>query len=282
MSVEDASLPILSGEFPLDVNQGSLFRRDGHILLRGVATPEEVAKFRPLILAARDRHGSEVTPLEQRDTYGKAFLKGMNLWTVDEGVRRFVLSPRFARIAADLLGAKGVRVYHDQALIKESGGGITPWHQDQHYWPLDTSDTVTMWMPLVDVTPEMGTLRFATGSHRELYLGDLPISNESEARLEAFIHERGLATVQCPSMKAGDATFHYGWTLHGAPGNSTNRTREVMTIIWFADGARITVPDNPNRARDLERWLPGLKPGDLAASKLNPLVWSAEGGAINS
>ena len=55
-----------------------------------------------------------------------------------------------------------------------------------------------------------------------------------------------------------------------------------MTIIWFADGARITVPDNPNRARDLERWLPGLKPGDLAASKLNPLVWSAEGGAINS
>jgi len=180
------------------------------------------------------------------------------------------------------LGAKGVRVYHDQALIKESGGGITPWHQDQHYWPLDTSDTVTMWMPLVDVTPEMGTLRFATGSHRELYLGDLPISNESEARLEAFIHERGFATVQCPSMKAGDATFHYGWTLHGAPGNSTNRTREVMTIIWFADGARITVPDNPNRARDLERWLPGLKPGDLAASKLNPLVWSAEGGAINS
>jgi ectoine hydroxylase-related dioxygenase (phytanoyl-CoA dioxygenase family) len=46
------------------------------------------------------------------------------------------------------------QIYHDQALLKESGGGITPRHQDQHYWPLDTADAVTMWMPLVDVTPE--------------------------------------------------------------------------------------------------------------------------------
>jgi hypothetical protein len=51
-----------------------LFRRDGHILLRGAAALEEVAKFRPLILAAWDHHGSEATPLERRDTYGKAFL----------------------------------------------------------------------------------------------------------------------------------------------------------------------------------------------------------------
>jgi ectoine hydroxylase-related dioxygenase (phytanoyl-CoA dioxygenase family) len=273
MSLEDVSLPNLSEEFLLDAEQAPAFQRDGHILLRGVATPGEVGKFRPVILAARDRHGPEVTPLEQRDSYGKAFLKGMNLWTVDEGVRRFVLSRRFAKIAADLMGVKGVRIYHDQALLKESVGGITPWHQDQHYWPLDTVHTVTMWMPLVDVTPEMGTLRFVTGSQHQGYLGDLPISNESEAKLDAFIRARGFAVVQCPAMKAGDATFHSGWTVHGAPGNSTDRTREVMTIIWFADGTRVTVPDNPNRARDLERWLPGLKPGDVAASKLNPLAF---------
>lgn len=133
-----------------------------------------------------------------------------------------------------------------------------------------------MWMPLVDVTPEMGSLRFATGSHREGYLGNLPISNESEETLEAFVRARGFSVTQSPAMQAGDATFHYGWTLHSAPGNSTNHLREVMTAIWFADGACVTVPDNPNRARDLERWLPGLKPGDRAASKLNPLCWKAE------
>ena len=74
-------------------------------------------------------------------------------------------------------------------------------------------------------------------------------------------------------MTAGDATFHAGWTLHRAPGNSTDVMREVMTIIFFADGVRIGEPQNPQQANDLKGWLPGLAPGDLAASELNPLVY---------
>ena len=249
------------------------FQRDGHILLRGVATAGEVAGYRPVILAARDRLGPEPTPLDQRDTYGKAFLKGMNLWAADAGVRGFVLARRFAKIAADLLGVDGVRVYHDQALLKEPGGGMTPWHQDQHYWPLDTDKTITMWMPLVDIAPDMGTMRFASGSHRERYLGDIPIGDESERTFDEFIRSRGFSVAATPSMQAGDATFHYGWTLHGAAANSTDRTREAMTIIWFADGTRVSNPDNVNRRRDMERWLPGAAPGDVAATDLNPLAF---------
>ena len=268
-------LPELTSDYPLRAGQIAAFRTDGHVLLRAVASPEEIAAYRPVILAARDRFGAEPTPLEERDTYGKAFLKGMNLWPKDEGVRRFVLARRFGKIAADLLGVGGVRIYHDQALLKEPGGGLTPWHQDQHYFPLDTDNTVTMWMPLVDAAPEMGTMRFASGSHREGYLGDLPISDDSEARLEEFVRARGYRITASPAMQAGDATFHYGWTLHGAPPNTTRRTREVMTIIWFADGARVSALDNTNRARDLTRWLPGLEPGDLAATELNPLVYDS-------
>jgi hypothetical protein len=76
-------------------------------------------------------------------------------------------------------------------------------------------------------------------------------------------------------MTAGDASFHSGWVLHSAPSNATDVLREVMTVIYFADGARVTEPDNRNRARDLQRWLPGLKPGDLAASAINPRLASA-------
>ena len=266
-------LPELTSNYPLKREEVSRFQNDGHVLLRGVATKEEIMAYRHSILDARDKYGAEGTPLEQRDTYGKAFLKGMNLWPKDEGVKRFVLARRLAKIAADLLGVDGVRVYHDQALLKEAGGGLTPWHQDQHYWPLATDNTVTMWMPLVDVMPEMGAMHFASGSHRNGYLGDLPISDESEAKFEQFIQARGYTKVTGAAMAAGDATFHYGWTLHGAPGNSSHRTREVMTIIWFADGTRVGPLDNANRQRDRDRWLPGLKPGDLAASELNPLVF---------
>lgn len=268
--------PELAAAYDVDSELAAGFRRLGHVLLRGVASAEEVSAYRSIILAARERFGAQRTPLENRNTYGKAFLKGMNLWERDEGVRPFVLSRRFAKIAADLLGVSGVRIYHDQALLKEPSGGITPWHQDQHYWPLDTDNTVTMWMPLVDVSPDMGTMHFASGSHRDGYLGDLPISDESERNLEAYIRARGYCVAPAPAMAAGDATFHYGWTLHGAPGNATDRTREVMTIIWFADGARVTEPDNANRQSDLERWMPGLSPGDLAAGRLNPLVYHRE------
>ena len=267
------TLPELTSDYPLTPEQGAQFRRDGHLLLRGVGTKDEIAAYRPVILEARDKYGAEATPLAQRDTYGKAFLKGLNLWPKVEGVRRFVLARRFAKIAADLLGVDGVRVYHDQALLKEPGGGITPWHQDQHYWPLATDHTITMWMSLVDVTPEMGTMQFASGSHRDGYLGDLPISDESEAKFEQFIQERGYAKVPGAAVAAGDATFHYGWTLHGAPGNSRNCTREVMTIIWYPDGTRVGPLDNANRFRDRDRWLAGLQPGELAASELNPLVF---------
>jgi len=266
-------LPDLAESYDVLPEQATEFRRDGHILLRSIASAEEVAAYRSAILAAREQFGAERTPLENRDTYGKAFLKGMNLWPKDEGVRGFVLARRFAKIAADLLGVAGVRIYHDQALLKEPGGGITPWHQDQHYWPLDTDDTITMWMPLIDVSPEMGTMRFASGSHLDGYLGDMPISDDSEQRFEEYIRGRGYSIMPGAAMKAGDATFHYGWTLHGAPANATDRTREAMTVIWFADGARVTKPDNFSRQRDLERWMPGLRPGDLAASELNPLVF---------
>ena len=266
-------LPALTTNYPLADRQMACFQQDGHVLLRGVATKEEIAAYRPVILEARDKYGAQATPLAQRDTYGKAFLKGMNLWTRDEGVKQFVCAPRFARIGAALLGVGGVRVYHDQALVKEAGGGLTPWHQDQHYWPLATNNTITMWMPLVDVTPDMGTMHFASGSHRAGYLGDLPISDESEAKLEQYIRECGYTKVPGAAMEAGDATFHYGWTLHGAPGNCSCCDREVMTIIWYADGTKVGPLDNANRERDRDRWLPGLEPGDLAASKLNPLVF---------
>jgi hypothetical protein len=49
--------------------------------------------------------------------------------------------------------------------------------------------------------------------------------------------------------------------------------RQVMTIIYFADGTRVIEPQNEKHSGDLAKWLPGCKPGDMAASPLNPVVW---------
>ncbi len=171
------------------------------------------------------------------------------------------------------MGVEGVRLYHDQALFKEPGGGPTPWHQDQHYWPLDTNKTITMWMPLVDIPPEVGSMSFASGSNRLGYVGDLPISDKSNEALQNLIKERGLRTTSYGVLKAGDATFHSGWTLHGAPGNPTGLMREVMTIIYMAADTRVAEPKNANQHADLATWHAlESSPVKSRSSALNPVV----------
>jgi len=268
-------LPSLDAPATLPPGCVEQFRADGHVAVRGLASADEVAAYRPLIEAAALRYSTETRPIEDRDTYGKAFLQVTNLWVRDEAVRRFTMAPRFARVAAELLDVPAVRLYHDQALFKEAGGGPTPFHQDQFYWPFDRDETITMWMPLIDVPAEIGTMTFASGSHRAGHVANVPISDESEARFRTFIEERGLRLDTHGALAAGDATFHAGWTLHGAPPNPTGTLRAVMTVIYFADGLRAVEPDGPFRAFDLRTWLPGVEPGQLAASEINPVLYRA-------
>lgn len=263
----------VSADYTVSPEQVAEYRARGHILLRGVCDPEEAERHRQNITAAVRRLNPVTKPMAERDTYGKAFIQTMNLWVEDPAVRAFVFARRFAKIAADLMGVPAVRLYHDQALYKEPGGGITPWHQDQYYWPLDTPNTITMWMPLVDITPDMGVMGFASGSHHEGYLEALEISDASELHFANFVREKGYTITEGRAMRAGDATFHSGWTLHNATANTTDRMREVMTVIYFADGARCIQPDSTYRENDLKTWLPGCRPGDLAASPLNPVLY---------
>jgi ectoine hydroxylase-related dioxygenase (phytanoyl-CoA dioxygenase family) len=266
-------LPDLNDLRETDPHAVEAFVRDGHALVGSLASAEEVAAYRPALVAAAESRRFERRPLAERDTYGKAFLQMMNLWTIDDAARRFVCAHRFAKVAADLLGVEGVRLYHDQALFKEPDGGPTPWHQDQVYWPLGTTSTITMWMPLVDLSEEVGSMVFASGSHLRGDAGAGEISDRSNEAISQLIEQEGIALSTHGALRAGDATFHAGWTLHSAGSNPTGQTREVITIIYYADGARVTEPTARQRF-DLQLWLGGLEPGDLAAGERHPLLYS--------
>lgn len=208
--------------------------------------------------------------MAERTTYQRAFIQVTNLWQHDQVVKELVFSRRLAQIATELMGVKGVRLYHDQALYKEPGGGITPFHADQYYWPLDSNKTCTVWIPLQDTPLEMGPLEFAVGSHRFPYGRDLPISDESEARLQTTLREAGFSLDVRP-FKLGDVSFHQGWTFHRAGPNRTNHPRAVMTVIYMADGIRLV--SRPDQDADRQAFLPGVAVGDVAASPLNPLLY---------
>lgn len=234
---------------------------DGHSL----------AYYREQISAEVLRRNADSRPIASRDTYGQAFLQVTNLWRTSEVAREFVFGKRLASIAAQLLGVERVRLYHDQALYKEPGGGITPWHADQFYWPLSSDKTVTAWVPLQETPLEMGPLAFAAGSHRMQFGRDLEISDESERSLRKAIEQGRFRDVSEP-FALGEVSFHSGWTFHHTGANRTDRPRAVMTVIYMADGIRLIEPTRKQHYADWEAFMPGVKPGEVVDSPLNPVL----------
>ncbi|MEU8223233.1 phytanoyl-CoA dioxygenase family protein [Kribbella sp. NPDC048915] len=252
------------------------FNRDGFAHLSGVLSPETIAKYEPTITSEVIRLNTQHLPLEKRDTYGKAFLQVTNLWQQNDLVKELVFSRRLAGIAAQLLGVHAVRLYHDQALYKEPGGGITPWHADQYYWPLSSDRCVTVWLPLQETPREMGPLAFARGSHNFAFGRDLPISDESEEELKKAVARQNFEEVVEP-FALGDASFHRGWTFHHAGPNHAAEPRRVMTIIYLDADIRAAEPVNKPQQADLAGWMPGTQPGEVPQSPLNPVLYDARG-----
>lgn len=270
MSAKASQLPELNDFKAVSDENINEFLEKGHTLVKNILSAAEMVVYRPVIVDATNRYNTEKRKMEDRDTYGKAFLQIMNLWRSDDDVKKFVLSKRLAKIAADLMGVDNVRIYHDQALFKEPGGGPTPWHQDQYYWPIDTNNTITMWMPLVDIDVDMGMLTFASGSFTEGAVFDFEISDESESAFDNYVKKRNFPISRAENMQAGDATFHRGFTIHNAPGNNSKKMREVMTIIYMADGARVSQPKHQWQKNDHAKWLMEKPVGELIDSDLNP------------
>lgn len=263
---------VLDQPFPLVEGATDAFRRDGFVRLAAVLPADLLAGYGREITRLTLALTSERRELSARGTYDRAFLQVMNLWRSSEVVRRFVFGRRLAGIAAELLGVSSVRLYHDQSLYKEPGGGITPAHSDQYYWPLASDRTVTAWIPLQAVPPEMGPLEFYAGSHRFELHRDLPISDESERAITAAMERQGFPRVAEP-FGFGDVSFHAGWTFHRAGPNATDRPRSVMTIIYMDGEMRLSDQIASAQRNDWQQWCAGAQPGEPIRTPLNPLLY---------
>lgn len=261
--------------FAVDPAQQQYFSDNGFVKLTEVFTPLEIALFeRDVSAAVQQLQGGDAKSLPNSDSsvYELAFTQVMNIWRHSAAVKQWVFSERVASIAATLLGVESVRLYHDQALYKEAGGGITPWHCDQYYWPLDSDQTITAWIPLQDVTLEMGTLSFSAGS-QHIDLGrDLPIGDDSQNVIAQKLRELNLPTIE-NTFNAGDVSFHGGWTFHCAGANTSNLPRRAMTVIYMADDIRLKQPENSNQEADRLAWCPGVEVGEVVASAINPRLF---------
>jgi ectoine hydroxylase-related dioxygenase (phytanoyl-CoA dioxygenase family) len=263
---------------PYDLSDAAIrrFREDGFIRLPGVLSAEVLARYTTELDRLVDE-GNRLKdiPLEKRTLYDQAFIQVCNLWTRSDTVRELASSKRLARIAAELMGTRGVRMWHDQALYKEPSGAFTPWHVDQQYWPMANPNSVTAWIPLQPVPMEMGPLCFGRGSHRKHIGRDLEISAESEQQIRDEVKKQKIDEVQEP-FNLGDVSFHLGWTLHRAGPNTTRSARRVFTIIYMDVDMRLANPKNKNQQHDWEVWTPSTQIGEIMDDPLNPVLWVSE------
>jgi ectoine hydroxylase-related dioxygenase (phytanoyl-CoA dioxygenase family) len=264
---------ILDTPYILTQDQIDFYVKYQYIKLKQVFDVDTLQFFNEHISAQVDKMNQVTTALEDRTTYGKAFLQMFNLWTENELVKSLVFSKRIAKIAADLMQVDGVRLYHDQALFKEAGGGITPWHADQYYWPLSSDKTVTAWIPLQATPLEMGPLEFSAGSQAIVEGRELEIGDQSEEVLQKKLRVTDFQHVIEP-FDVGEVSFHSGWVFHRAGANRTNEMRKVMTIIYMDRDMVLKNPDNINQQNDWETWCPGANIGEIINSPLNPILYS--------
>jgi ectoine hydroxylase-related dioxygenase (phytanoyl-CoA dioxygenase family) len=270
----DSIQAALDANYSVTPTQVKYFNENGFIKIKNIFEPAVIDYMNIVISKEVDRLNNQQIPLEERDTYGKAFLQIMNLWTHTTVVKDIVFSKRIAQIATGLMQTAGVRLYHDQALFKEPKGGHTPWHADQYYWPLATENTVTAWIPLQATPLNYGPLEFSAGSNKLTAGRDKQISDESQAFLEAELKDQKFEHVIEP-FDVGEISFHRGWLYHRAGPNVSGNMRKVMTMIYMDKDTVLKTPENHNQQADWDTWCPGATVGQIVNTPLNPVLYEA-------
>ena len=265
----------LNRYYSITKEQRDFYTVNGYIKIKNILSAELVHYMNETITAEVEKLNTQQLSMEERDTYGKAFLQIMNIWTRSEKVKELVFCKRLARMAADLMGVTGVRLYHDQALFKEPGGGHTPWHADQYYWPVSTDKTITVWIPLQQTGSEWGPLEFSAKSQTLQEGRKLKISDDSEALIQKKLTLHDFEKVSEP-FDLGEISFHSGWTFHRAGSNTTQQMRKVMTIIYMDNHMTLQQPENDNQQADWETWCNGVRIGEIIDGPLNPVLYQYE------
>ncbi len=221
--------------------QIAFYRENGFVVIDDFLTPEEVEIWRQYVGEAVDQREGRLMAgrdeMADKEFYEQVFIQRINLWNDHEGMRKLMLDPRLGKMAADLAGVDGMRIWHDQALIKPAWGNATGWHLDNPYWSYSSRDTLSIWVALDDVTTENGCLYFIPGSHKTARWDINTDIGKNIGDLFKVYPEWAHTKAVAAPMKAGSCSFHNGLTAHGAAANMTPGARRAMTCGYMPDGS---------------------------------------------
>jgi len=267
----------------LSKEQIQFFQTNGFIVIEDFLSPEELTQWREAVTeAVKDRNGIKMPGKEGKvgmddginkdaEYFSKVFDQLLNLWQTNDKVKEIMLDERIGKMAAELSGASGIRIWHDQALFKRPWANPTSWHLDTPFWSFSDRKALSIWVALDDATLENGCLYFIPGSFKETTFVNKGIGKNMDGIFEAYPQFAQVASVAAP-MKAGSCSFHNGLTIHGAGANMSSGYRRAMTCAYMPDGNAFNGEANILP----EPYLSTLKVGDLLNNdEQNPLIYKS-------
>ena len=254
------------------------YQDDGFIHIPAFLSPEEVATLKSAVIETAKSMGKNkvagdgIEMEDKDDYYTKVFTQRLNLWKINDTVKSFMLNPELGKMMCKLSGVDGLRVWHDQALIKEPYGNPTAWHLDTPYWSFFSPHALSVWIALEDATYQNGCMYFIPGTHKFGSSENVAIGPELGALFKVYPKMGEIDPVPVP-MKAGDCSFHNGICAHGAGANMTRGRRIAMTCAYMPVGSTF----NGQRNILPKAYFESLKVGDSMDNDAeNPLVYSKD------
>jgi phytanoyl-CoA hydroxylase len=262
----------------LSSDQIKKYQDDGFLYMPGFLNSDEVAELKAAVLEAvasmgkKKIAGAGADFEDKDDYYTKVFTQRLNLWKINETVKRYMLNPELGKMMCKLEGVDGFRVWHDQALIKEPFGNPTGWHLDDPYWSFSSRHAISIWIALEDATPFNGCMYFMPGSHKLATFENAGIGPNLGDLFKVYPKMGEIDTVPVP-MKAGDCSFHNGLTAHGAGANMTRGRRIAMTSGYMPEGSTFNGQQNILS----KEYVKSLQIGQVLEDEAqNPLVYSSK------
>ena len=179
----------------------------------------------PQPVLCRNLAGNETAPIWQI----------VNIYEASPAFKKLVMNPKIAEMAAQLTGARELRIWHDQIQYKPQAlGGRLHWHQDSPAWPtlMPKHAQISAWVALDDADYDNGCMYMVPGSQKwgdqSNFLRDLP----RDGSMPDCFEDHPLYITMCP-VKKGHVHFHHSLTWHGSGANVSNRPRRAIAIHYM-------------------------------------------------
>lgn len=265
-----------------DISQAQVdsYQENGFVVIDDFLSPDELETWRQAVgnaVAERKQLKLATAGVDKDDErwqagdsfYDYVFVQRINLWQDNPQVRDLIINRDIGRMASTLARTDGMRVWHDQALIKQPWANATAWHLDVPYWSFFSRDAVSIWIALDDATYTNGCLYFLKGSHKVTTFDNVGIG-QNMADIFKVYPQLAETESAAATMKAGSCSFHNGLIVHGAGANMTAGWRRAMTCGFMPYGS--TFNGNQNILTD-EQFASYELGDEIDDSSQNPVVY---------